>query len=111
MKTTWILILALAWSGLLFAQTGPTVKLAKSEPFNPDSAPLPAYPPVAKDAHVEGDVMVHFEIGHSCATEEIRADEGPQPLREAVENAVKEWKYCGVPEGQEIQATVSFRLN
>jgi hypothetical protein len=24
---------------------------------------------------------------------------------------VKDWKFCGVPEGQEIRATIAFRLN
>jgi hypothetical protein len=87
------------------------VKLVRSEPFPPDESPLPAYPDAAKAAHVEGDVSFHLTVISGCATDEIGLDDGPQLLREAVENSVKDWKYCGVPEGQEIRATIAFRLN
>lgn len=87
------------------------VKLARSEPFQPDEAPMPKYPDAAKAAHVEGDVFFHLEVGSGCAPDEVTIDDGPKELREAVENAVQNWKYCGVPEGQEIKAIVAFRLN
>jgi outer membrane biosynthesis protein TonB len=87
------------------------VKLVRSEPFQPDQSPLPKYPDDAKAAHVEGDVSFHLEVGSGCAVDEINIDDGPKMLRQAVENAVKEWKFCGVPEGQEIHAIIAFRLN
>jgi outer membrane biosynthesis protein TonB len=87
------------------------VKLVRSEPFPPDESPLPKYPEAARTASVEGDVSFHLEVGSGCATEEIKIDEGPEMLQEAVANAVKDWKYCGVPEGQEIRASIAFRLN
>jgi len=87
------------------------VRLARSEPFPPDEAPMPKYPEPAKAAHVEGDVSFHFEVGSGCAPEEITIDDGPEMLREPVRDAVKDWKYCGVPEGQEIRAVIAFRLN
>ncbi len=87
------------------------VKLVRSEPFSPDESPLPKYPEAAIAARVEGDVSFHLEVGSGCATEEIKIDDGPEALREPVVNAVKNWKYCGVPEGQEIRATIAFRLN
>ncbi len=87
------------------------VKLVRSEPFQPDEAPMPKYPNAAKEAHVEGDVSLHFEVGSGCAPDEITVDDGPEMLRQPVEDAVKDWKYCGVPEGQEIHATIAFRLN
>jgi outer membrane biosynthesis protein TonB len=87
------------------------VKLVRSEPFPPDESPMPKYPEAAKEAHVEGDVLVHFEVGSGCASDEITVDDGPEMLRQPVEDAVKDWKYCGVPEGQEIHATIAFRLN
>jgi len=72
---------------------------------------MPKYPDDAKAAHVEGDVSFHFDVESGCATEEITIDDGPELLREPVKTAVKDWKYCGVPEGQEIHATVAFRLS
>src|SRR5947209_8538065 len=87
------------------------VKLVRSEPFPPDESPLPKYPEAAKAAQVEGDVSFHFEVGSGCAPDEITVDDGPEMLRQPVEDAVKNWKYCGVPEGQEIHATIAFRLN
>ena len=86
------------------------VKLARSEPFQPDESPLPKYPDAAKEAQVEGDVSFHLVVGSGCLPDEVTVDDGPKMLREAVENAVKDWKYCGVPEGQEIRATIAFRL-
>ena len=96
-----------------FPEAGPAacVKLVRSEPFPPDESPMPAYPEPAKATQVEGDVSFHFEVGSGCATEEIKIDDGPEMLRSAVEDAVKNWKYCGVPEGQEIHATIAFLLN
>lgn len=93
------------------AAPGACVKLIRSEPFQPDEFPTPKYPDAAKADHVEGDVSFHLEIGSGCAPEEVTIDDGPEMLRKAVEDAVKEWKYCGVPEGQEIHATIAFRLN
>ena len=87
------------------------VKLVRSEPFQPDESPLPKYPDDAKAARVEGDVSFHLEVGSGCAVDELTIDDGPKMLREAVENAVRGWKFCGVPEGQEIRATIAFRLN
>lgn len=72
---------------------------------------MPKYPDEAKAAHVEGDVSFHLAVGSGCAPEDITIDDGPKMLRSAVESAVKNWKFCGVPEGQEIRATIEFRLN
>src|SRR5579871_1059456 len=87
------------------------VKLARSEPFQPDESPLPRYPDEARTARVEGDVSFHLVVGSGCAPEEITIDDGPKLLRDPVTNAVKDWKFCGVPEGQEIHAAIAFRLN
>src|SRR5690242_4178907 len=65
------------------------VKLARSEPFPPDEAPLPKYPEDAKAAGVEGDVTFHMEIGSGCAPDEVTIDDGPEALRKPVEDAVK----------------------
>ncbi len=97
--------------GVDAAASDACVTLVRSEPFPPDESPLPKYPEAAKAAHVEGDVSFHLEVGSGCAAEEITIDDGPNLLRGAVENAVKNWKYCGVPEGQEIHAAIAFRLN
>lgn len=99
------------YSGSPAAPPDACVKLVRSEPFQPDEAPMPKYPDAAKAAHVEGEVSFHLEVGSGCAPDEVTIDDGPKELREAVENGVKNWKYCGVPEGQEIKATIAFRLN
>ena len=91
--------------------SGACVKLVRSEPFPPDESPLPKYPEAAKEAHVEGDVSFHFEVGSGCAPDEITIDDGPEMLRQPVQDAVKNWKYCGVHEGQEIHAAIAFRLS
>ena len=114
-----LLALVIAISAWTAAPNAPTpettesacVKLVRSEPFPPDESPMPKDPDDAKAAHVEGDVSFHFDVESGCATEEITIDDGPELLREPVKTAVKDWKYCGVPEGQEIHATVAFRLS
>ena len=87
------------------------VELLRSEPFQPDESPMPKYPDAAKEKHIEGDVSFHLEVGSGCEPDEITIDDGPEMLREPVEHAVKDWKFCQVPEGQEIRATIAFRLN
>jgi outer membrane biosynthesis protein TonB len=87
------------------------VKLVRSEPFQPDESPMPIYSDEAKAARVEGDVSFHLEVGSGCAVEEVTIDDGPEMLRGSVDKAVRDWKFCGVPEGQEIRATIAFRLN
>jgi outer membrane biosynthesis protein TonB len=119
MKAFWALgvLLAVPAGGMVEMAAAPEgapvacVKLARSEPFPPDEAPMPKYPEEAKAAHVEGEVSLHFQVESGCVTDEIAIDDGPEVLREPVKNAVKDWKYCGVPEGQEIRAAVAFRLN
>jgi hypothetical protein len=89
----------------------PNAKLVRSVPFEPEVYVAPKYPPIAKAAHVEGEVAFRFKIAGNCNAEALSFDTGPVMLRQAVETAVKDWKFCRAPVGQEIQARIAFKLD
>jgi hypothetical protein len=59
----------------------------------PRDIPDIVYRPIARAAHVQGDVEVAFLVRRDGSTEEIKALSGPQMLRGAAESAVRSWHY------------------
>jgi len=57
------------------------------------SAPSPAYPPVAKDARIQGDVLLDAVIGTDGHIENLKVVSGNALLVSAAMNAVKQWTY------------------
>jgi protein TonB len=53
----------------------------------------PAYPPLAKSAHVQGTVHMQAVIGRDGAVQNIQVLSGPPLLRPAATDAVKRWVY------------------
>jgi protein TonB len=53
----------------------------------------PAYPPLAKTAHVAGTVELHATIATNGTIKDLRAVNGPVMLRQAAVDAVKNWRY------------------
>jgi TonB family protein len=74
---------------------------------------LPIYPSVAKQAGIEGDVVVDASIdktGHVVATKVIA---GPLMLRQAAVDALRQWKYepsllNGEPIAMQTRVTIRF---
>jgi TonB family protein len=84
--------------------TGP--KLITSTP--------PVYPPAAKQAKVEGDVLVHAIIDSDGNVTKATVISGPLLLRDAALSAVKHWKYSpsvlnGEPVASDTTVTLRFR--
>jgi periplasmic protein TonB len=75
----------------------------------------PDFPPRAKAAGVEGDVVFRIVIGTNGRLAEIHLRRGKPLLIEAAAKAVSQWQYetylfHGEPVKVETSATVTFRL-
>jgi protein TonB len=74
---------------------------------------IPQYPPVAKQTHTEGDVMLEIGVDKAGNVTDAKVLSGPAVLRIAAIGAVKRWKYQPV-EGQtssvKMTVTIQFRL-
>ncbi len=91
-------------------QVGGTVK----EPKLISSTPV-VYPSVAKDSHVQGDVVIDTQIDKNGNVVHMKVTSGPMMLRQAALDAVRRWKYepstlDGQPRSIEMLVTVKFRL-
>lgn len=89
----------------------PTINLISVGPFAPEIADLPAYPAIARLAHVQGDVLFNFYIGTDGKPVGIIFQAGPPLLRRAVANAASKWKFQQAGSTQEMHATIGFKLN
>jgi TonB family protein len=69
---------------------GVTAFAADPEPFL-KSAPMPFYPPLARQARVEGKVVLRVTI-NQAGESSVEGLSGPALLRDATVEYVKEWK-------------------
>ena len=79
------------------------------------SSPHPVYPPMAKQANVEGDVLVSAEIDAAGNVVQAKAVSGPMFLQQAAVDAVRQWKYEPAtldarPSSTHINIKIQFRL-
>jgi len=75
----------------------------------------PVYPPIAKAAHVSGAVVLHAIISKSGTIENLEVISGPEMLRNAATEAVRNWRYKpyilnGDPTEVETTITVNFNF-
>lgn len=73
----------------------------------------PAYPPIAKAAHVSGAVLLHAVISKAGTIESLQVLAGPEMLRASALDAVRQWRYRpyllnGEPTEVETTITVNF---
>ena len=76
----------------------------------------PAYPPLARQARIQGTVLLQAEISKNGDIENLRLISGHPMLAPAAIEAVKQWKYRpyilnGEPVEVETQITVNFTLS
>jgi TonB family protein len=57
------------------------------------SAQMPFYPPVARQARIEGRVSLHFTVNDQGDTSEVEALTGHELLRRAAIESVQTWKF------------------
>ena len=76
----------------------------------------PAYPPLARAAHVEGVVIIEATIGPDGKVQDARILRSANPLLNAAAlDAVRQWEYTptllnGIPMAIVMTVTVDFRL-
>lgn len=75
----------------------------------------PVYPIVAKQAHIQGDILVSTQIDKVGNVVHMKVISGPTILRQAALDALRHWKYApstlnGQPVSVEMQVTLKFRM-
>jgi len=78
------------------------------------SSVMPAYPAIAKQAHVTGDVVVDTQIDKTGHVSHMKVVAGPTPLRQAALDALRKWRYepstlDGQPVSVDMLVTIRFR--
>ena len=91
---------------------GPSVSVAPVKAVAPIR---PAYPPIAKAAHVEGAVIVEAIISRTGTIESLHVVSGPPMLQSAAIDAIREARYLpfllnGEPVEVQTRITVNFRI-
>ena len=76
----------------------------------------PAYPPLARQARIQGSVLLQAEISKDGTIQNLRLISGHPMLAPAAIEAVKQWRYKpyilnGEPVEVETQITVNFTLS
>jgi protein TonB len=76
----------------------------------------PEYPPLARQAHIQGDVLIEVILDEHGSVEEAKVVSGPPLLIQAALNAVRKWKYepTYLNDKQvsvQLKVTVTFRIN
>jgi TonB family protein len=84
MKAKLVLMVLLLGAAALAADPEPYLK----------SAPMPFYPPLARQARIQGKVTVHFTINEQGDTSDVEAVTGHQMLRDAAIQNVQNWKFA-----------------
>jgi protein TonB len=79
------------------------------------NAPPPVYPHIARQARIEGDVVMDAMIDASGAVTKMDIVSGPAMLHSAAKEAVRSWRYApailnGEPTGARLRVVVQFRL-
>jgi TonB family protein len=86
----------------------PMVGLVTSTPMLPETVSLPAYPALARAAHVQGMVSFTAGIDNAGAVTNVRIESGHPLFHQAVLQAVGTWKVSGI---STVQATIGFSLD
>jgi periplasmic protein TonB len=77
------------------------------------SSVLPVYPPVARDAGIEGDVVIDTTIDKTGRVTSTKVVSGPAVLRGPALDALRQWKYepsklNGEPVAVQMTVTIRF---
>jgi periplasmic protein TonB len=78
------------------------------------SSVLPVYPPVARDAGIEGDVVIDTTIDKTGRVTATKVVSGPAVLRGPALDALRQWKYEPLKLNGEpvaVQMTVTIRFH
>jgi TonB family protein len=105
--------MARLWARFPLALLALPFSVCQAQTAIPDSMPGLIYPPIARAAHVQGDVVVSFRQTLEGKTADVRLVSGPPMLQGiAIEN-VKDWHFTTTmePAEQVHKVTFHFQLN
>lgn len=72
----------------------------------------PQYPPEAKQAGIQGTVLLHVKVATDGTVKEIVVKEGEPKLVEATVEAVRQWEYEPVQvDGKAVEASTDVTVN
>ena len=97
---------SMAIAGLLLAFTGATVSAQQTR--KPLVNPSPVYPELARQLHISGSVKVTLIVGPDGLIKEAQFHGGHPLLVEAVQKALKEWKYAPASTASAILVEFKF---
>ncbi len=80
-----VIAIGLVNAGTMWGQAAGTPMLQEK--------PVMMYPPIAKAAHVTGEVVVRFAIDSDGTPSSVRVISGPVMLQGAVADRIKEWRF------------------
>ena len=88
--------------------SGADVEVNIVSPLKALASKAPVYPPLARVAHVSGQVEVKFTVREDGTTANPEVESGPKLLWGSVTYAVNAWKFPKELANQELHATVKF---
>lgn len=88
-----------------------SVRLVSAMPISPTEFISPVYPPIAKLAHVEGQVQIQVNVGSDGSVTSVDWKSGSPLLRKATEQAVNKWVFPVKAASQQIDAVLEFNTN
>jgi hypothetical protein len=89
----------------------PSVEIVGMTPTAPISADPPPYPPIARAAHVEGDVSISFDVTPVGRVERLSFGSGPELLRRTVSDTISRWQFPESADEHHEEGKIVFRLN
>ena len=108
-----VLALALGAGTLLWAADA-TINISdeSKQPLKLVRMVRPQYPPEAKQAGIQGAVLLHVKVATDGTVKEIVVKEGDPKLVEATLEAVRQWEYEPVQvDGKTVEASTDVTVN
>jgi TonB family protein len=79
-------------------------------PLKPLSAVRPDYPPAAKAAGIQGEVMLRVNVEKDGSVSDVETLNGDSQLAQAALEAVRQWRYAPMEKAGVTDVTLSFTL-
>jgi len=105
--------MARTWAWFLVTSFAVACSVCQGQATIPDRLPELKYPPIARAARVQGDVIVSFRQAPDGSTVDVTPISGPAMLQGVAGENVKAWRLAPSSEstGQVFKATFHFQLN
>lgn len=99
----------------LYAESKLPVKSSEvtlvSSSVQPGVTILPGYPPIARAAHVEGDIVLHGIVGEDGHLTNVSRIKGAELLERTSISALQKWLFQATDANKSVDVTLSFALN